>query len=132
MCLPPSACHFLICPLFLSHLSPPSLPPSSFPIRVCWVIQPTNASLPLKSSSDFKCNVSHIYTCHTVFSICSSYEMSFSEKGRYKVDAKFINRVSCVNASYTFQVVAGEWTEVYRQAFKAVSHFPKKKEPELP
>ena len=96
--------------LSLSH-SPcnPPLPSLSFPITVCWNIQPVSSNNSQPVTSDPGGHVSDIInTCHTLSSTGTvGFEMTFSEKGRYKVEAVFSNKVSTFNASYTFQVVAG-------------------------
>ena len=88
--------------------------PNSFPVTVCWNVQPANSSNNLvRSSPSSRCSgwsTDLSKTCHNISENypCPSYGMSFSDKGQYQLQAEFTNRVSCVRETYTFRVVAGE------------------------
>jgi hypothetical protein len=83
----------------------------SFPISVCWTVQPvnssSNSSTPI-TTSQCPSPSNNIATCHSISREypCPSYEMSFSEKGRYDMIVTFSNKVSCSRVVYTFHVVA--------------------------
>ncbi|CAI8045773.1 hypothetical protein GBAR_LOCUS25320 [Geodia barretti] len=83
----------------------------SFPISVCWTVQPVNSSSNSSNpitTSQCPSSSNNIATCHSISREypCPSYEMSFSEKGRYDMIVTFSNKVSCSRVVYTFHVVA--------------------------